>query len=564
MVKKIYKILLFFACIFLVSCTLNIQNTTSSVVSSSSISEDVTSNFSSNSTSEEPISSLTSSEIEYEKDENNFYKLDKSMYYEALSKDGNSKIEYAEIDKDYPRSTSLRLYQEGKEIPLYNVKVNNNNTFTESNYNRIDNSVGIIAKNGPITLVLATNFTLRYGITIRPLAKNIDCTYDETTRLIKFTIEQTGQYTIEFRLNRTLHLFVDEIGQYDEYKSIQNVEYFAPGIHNHQNDSRINSNHEYYVPSNKIVFLDYGCIFQGAFVSSNTNSITIVGGGIVDGSCFVRNASTNERKIPIDFNFVNGAKILGVSFLDSAGWTLNIYFNKNVTINNVKIISSRANGDGISLQSCQDVHVDNCFTRTWDDSLVVKNYLRWDNRSIQGETRNIYFNNCLIWTDLAQSIEIGYETIGKVMDNIHFENITVLHNFHKPAISIHNANNADVTNVYYKNIVIEDASMGKGDGVETIFELTTLFSSTWSTNHTTTELGSISNVYFENIDVLEGKSNLKVNLLGCIDTRSGYNNSRHEINEVHFKNVNILGNKFDETYQNFVNNEYVHNIVFEN
>ena len=45
-----------------------------------------------------------------------------------------------------------------------------------------------------------------------------------------------------------------------------------------------------------------------------------------------------------------------------------------MSIDGVKIITARPNGDGITVQSSRNVTVSNSFVRTWDDSLVVKNY----------------------------------------------------------------------------------------------------------------------------------------------------------------------------------------------
>src|SRR5690606_8203799 len=130
-----------------------------------------------------------------------------------------------------------------------------------------------------------------------------------------------------------------------------------------------------------------------------------------------------------------------------AGWTIHAQESKNILIDNIKIITARPNGDGISIQSCEDVVVRNSFVRTWDDSLVVKNV---NNQS----TNNILFTNNILWTDLAQSMEVGYEAYGPSMTNIIFEDITVLHNYHKAVMSIHNADQANIDNVIFRNITI--------------------------------------------------------------------------------------------------------------
>ena len=83
---------------------------------------------------------------------------------------------------------------------MYNVKTNTSQTWNAEAPHRIDNSVAIVQKEGKITLVLQTNFTLKHGVTIRPLNKNVDYEINENKRLITFTIVDSGQYTIEFKL----------------------------------------------------------------------------------------------------------------------------------------------------------------------------------------------------------------------------------------------------------------------------------------------------------------------------------------------------------------------------
>ena len=96
--------------------------------------------------------------------------------------------------------------------------------------------------------------------------------------------------------------------------------------------------------------------------------------------------------------------------------------------------------------------VQNCFVRSWDDNLVVKGY----NGNVDGVT----CRNCILWTNLAQSCEIGYETRAQFIRNITFEDIPVLHSFYKPVISIHNSDSAAVSQVAFRNITVEDARMG--------------------------------------------------------------------------------------------------------
>lgn len=217
-----------------------------------------------------------------------------------------------------------------------------------------------------------------------------------------------------------------------------------------------------------------------------------------------------------------------VIFLNSNAWTFNSYESKDGRIHNIKIISPRPNGDGITLQSCENFLVEDSFVRSWDDSLVIKNY--GDN------TNNITFKNIQLWTDLAQSMEIGYETNkgnkeNSKISNIAFEDITVLYNFHKPVISIHNGDDALVEEILFQNITVENALMGRGDAGENnqLIDFGIMNNGGWST---TKERGQIKNVTIDGVDVLSGDFPPS-KIAGFDET--------HTIEDVTIKNLNILG-----------------------
>ena len=122
--------------------------------------------------------------------------------------------------------------------------------------------------------------------------------------------------------------------------------------------------------------------------------------------------------------------------------------------------------------------------------------------------------DCVYWTDLAQSMEIGAETNkaggASSIYTVNFENIDVIHGNHKPAMSIHNMDDVRVYDVHWKNVTVEDAQMGNnhgyGDGWPLIIDVTNVrggevpgTDAGW-----TNQLGrgTIENVTFENITVL--------------------------------------------------------------
>ena len=488
----------------------------------------------------------------YQKDEEGFFILEDD-YFKNTSKDDDkkaSKVRFVENIDDSLKYNQLKMYIGDKEVPIYNCKTNMSQTWNGEAPSRMNNSVALIELEGKVEIKLQANFAFLDECVIRPLAANIVPKIDNNRRVITFTISSPGQYTIDLRSGRTLHLFVDEYKQYESYKEVSNIIYFGKGIHTKESSPYINSNNLINLNSNTTVFVDRGAVIRGGFFASNKSNIKIIGSGIVDGSTFDRSVERGTRKIPYEFNFCQNIEIRGVSTLDPAGWCYNLYYCKNVTVDNVKIISSRSNGDGISVQSCEDVIVTNSFVRSWDDSLVVKNYPLHHDRSSHGSTRNILFDNCILWTDLAQSMEVGYETVGEVLEDVTFNNITVLHNYHKSVISIHNANNANIKRVKFTNITIEDLATGKGDGNKIFIDIANVFSSNWSTNWTETSLGSIDDILVDNVKVIEGHEDAEVKISGTKDHREKYNYSTHYVNNVTLKDVLIKDKILDETYSN--------------
>lgn len=472
-----------------------------------------------------------------------------------------SKVSFTAPPSDLSLYTQSSVKLQNVDLPLYNVKVNNSHSWTPNPTNRDDVGVGYFFLEGKTQVTFECEGM--QSCVVRPLAYQITPTVADG--VATFTINSAGNYSIEPNGDATkaVFLFVSDFNKMEQTQgNYQTVITFPKGVHTSQNNENI-VNNTVTLQSNTKVILQDGAVVRARFVANNASNIAICGTGIIDGSTFERNPNTNKVTVPLDFNYCSGVTFSDFSVLDPAGWCVNWYFCTDSNIDGIKIISSRSNGDGISLQSCQRIDVTNCFVRSWDDSLVVKNYPRWSDRDQEGTTRDIQFFNCTLWTDLAQSMEIGYETVGEVLDNVSFSNITVLHNFHKPVISIHNGNNANVTNVTYDTITVEDASMGRGDAGSNnqLIEIAVEFSSTWSTNHKTTALGSIDGVTVKNVSVIDGNIALPIRVAGSRDLRSGYGASFHYVKNVTINNVWMPQKQITSSYAYLNINDYA-NVTF--
>lgn len=373
---------------------------------------------------------------------------------------------------------------------------------------------------------------------VHPLVYDIDVTI--TNKTIEFYLEYPANYTIQINdpvpqnnasgsvIQEAIHLFANPIETDPitaEMAALDDdIIYIGPGVW--KTDT---------IPleSGKTVYIAGGALVYGQFNAYGLSDITIRGRGFISGSIYPRNEAS-QRAIPIELQQSENVYIEGIAFLDPAGWTIHAQQTTNLIIDNIKIITGRPNGDGISIQSSHDVVVRNSFVRTWDDSLVVKN-------TNNLPTSNILFTNNIIWTDLAQSMEVGYEAYGPSMENIVFEDITVLHNYHKAVMSIHNADQADIKDVHFRNITIEDAYQVGDIWTETydnfFIDLTIGFNADWSKSEFVR--GTISDVYFENIKVLNEK---KINN-DAYDLRirmNGFDQNKN-ISNINFKDVEFHG-----------------------
>lgn len=343
---------------------------------------------------------------------------------------------------------------------------------------------------------------------------------DRESHTVAFTITKPDTYTITFNDSpaRAIHIFANSLETDAPSPGDKGVIYIGPG------EWDIES---IIMEDDQTLYLAGGCVVHGIVNANFAKNITVKGRGIIDGSKF-EGWQGKTAYIPLKFDHCDSVTLKDVIVLNANAWVCQAFDSQNGIIDGIKIISPRPNGDGITLQSCVNYEVKNCFVRSWDDSLVVKNY--------DGNSDNITFTNMQLWTDLAQSMEIGYETNkGSRQDakitNISFTNITVLNNFHKPVISVHNADDAIISDVVFKDIVVENAQMGSGDGSEMpyLIDINIAQSPNWST---TKERGQIRNITIENVLVLSGR-NSPSRIQGFDET--------HTVENVSIKNLVILG-----------------------
>ena len=417
--------------------------------------------------------------------------------------------------------TDTTVTVNGQECYVYDTNVNHTRQWV-SNYlpPQSRTPVAYFDFEGTVEVTVTAPDRLCETVSVSPLSAGIEPVVDTEAHTVAFRIDKPGNYTVQFdgSPERAVHLFANPIETEVPDQNDPNVIYIGPGEWNIESIM---------LKSGQTLYLAGGSVVHGIVNSNFEHDIKVCGRGILDGSQ-LEGWQGKGAYIPLKFDHCHDVTIENIIVLNSNAWACQAYDSNNGVIDGVRIITSRPNGDGISIQSCQNYEVKNAFVRSWDDSLVVKNY--------DQNSTDIAFHDNQIWTDFAQSMEVGYETNkgnqpDAVMERISFENITVLNNFHKPVISVHNGDDAAISDITFRNITVEHEEVGSGDADEMpyLIDINIMQSGNWST---TLERGTIDNVTIDGFQVLSGNE--------AASRIQGYDES-HRVSNITIKNFSLLG-----------------------
>lgn len=291
---------------------------------------------------------------------------------------------------------------------------------------------------------------------------------------VEITLPKPAYFTVEpFGRNRALHIFVDPIQRYDVDPKDPDVIRFGPGEH----DAGLIELH-----SNQTLLIDEGAVVYACIHATDAQNIRILGRGILDNSRnkevirFPANAENNncainnaDRRHTIQLEYCENILIDGITIRDSLVYNIRPAACRGLDIRNVKIIGCwRYNSDGIDMHNCIDVHISDCFIRTFDDSICVKGFDCFHDGDVEKTVQNAMHHNgkshdtfknalierCVIWNDWGKCLEIGAETRAEEISDIEFRNCDLIH-LTGAALDCMNVDYADVHDIVFRDIRIE-------------------------------------------------------------------------------------------------------------
>ncbi|MCQ2348442.1 MAG: glycoside hydrolase family 28 protein [Paludibacteraceae bacterium] len=131
---------------------------------------------------------------------------------------------------------------------------------------------------------------------------------------------------------------------------------------------------------------------------------------------------------PVMVHLVGCKNILleGVTFENSPAWNLHPLMCENVTLNRLTVRNPwySQNGDGVDVESCKNVLINECSFDVGDDAICMKSGKNEDGRRRAMPTKNVFVNNCTVYHGHGGFV-VGSEMSGDVR-NIQVQNCTFL------------------------------------------------------------------------------------------------------------------------------------------
>ena len=291
---------------------------------------------------------------------------------------------------------------------------------------------------------------------VRPVSKGIPVKIDGDT--VSFVIEKPGQYSAEVNgRHQNLHIFANEPEQAVDPAAF--TYYFAPGVYEVG---------DLVLYSGESVYIAAGAVVHGGIQAYDAENIRICGRGILDYSKMERSDPLRwEKDGLMIFARCRNVVLEGITLRDASWWTVTAFNCVGLLYRNVKAVGMwRYNSDGFDFVNCQNVHVDGCFLRNYDDVIVFKGLRIKDPDGGRPpyehmDLCNYLVENCVLWCDWGGALEIGAETVADRYTNMVYRNCDVLRSDHG-ALRIQSGDRAHISNVLYEDIRVEFSKHDQG------------------------------------------------------------------------------------------------------
>ncbi|HEY3761717.1 MAG TPA: glycoside hydrolase family 28 protein [Verrucomicrobiae bacterium] len=168
-------------------------------------------------------------------------------------------------------------------------------------------------------------------------------------------------------------------------------------------------------------------VHRALILAENANDIAITGSGTITGPPLELDTLTlSGPRGPLLIELIGCTNVTldGFSTHYQRLWSIHPLFCQNVTIKNLTIRATLVNGDGIDVESCRNMTIENCDINAGDDAISLKSGRGESAVRADRPTANVIIKNCKLFSSNFAGLGIGTELSGGI-ENTLIENCTI-------------------------------------------------------------------------------------------------------------------------------------------
>jgi polygalacturonase len=146
----------------------------------------------------------------------------------------------------------------------------------------------------------------------------------------------------------------------------------------------------------------------------NAGHFKIVGPGKISGNPALGGREMPRRPVLIEPINCIDVRLDGFAAEYQNMWAVHPTYCVKVTAQNLVIRSTGGNGDGIDVDSCTHVRIENCDIATGDDCIAIKSGRGLEGYRLARPTEDVLIRNCTLADSIFACIGIGSETSGGI------------------------------------------------------------------------------------------------------------------------------------------------------
>ncbi len=163
--------------------------------------------------------------------------------------------------------------------------------------------------------------------------------------------------------------------------------------------------------------------FEGEFVpghralivAENKDNVGIVGHGFILGPPLKLSLMRNPRgPVLIELTGCTNVMLAGFTTQYQRLWSIHPLFCRHVVARDLTIRSVALNGDGIDVDSCQDVLIEHCSINTGDDAIALKSGRGLAALRLNRPTEDVTIKDCTLASSTYAAVGVGTELSGGI------------------------------------------------------------------------------------------------------------------------------------------------------